>query len=86
MTETVFVTKYALSDGIRECEVIKRDASYVQVKWPGGLNGWQLFQGAETWPTFEAAVRGADAARIKRIASLKKQIAKLEKLTWPKLP
>lgn len=78
---TVFVTKYALSEGIKECEVLRDDREtdgFVRVAWPGGLNGGMLIYSSDAHDSMEDALVAADAARIKKVASLKKQIAKLE--------
>lgn len=73
----VFVTKYALSNGIEEVEVVETCV-------PGllqNVNHSHLHyhtEGKDWHRTMEAAVKKADAMRAKKIASLKKQIAKLE--------
>jgi hypothetical protein len=81
---TVYVTKYTLSDGIiRECTV-DEVASY-------GVSGTQLFVNCPGVPdpiwitisdyewTREKAMEQAESKRRRKIESLKKQIAKLEK-------
>lgn len=86
MSETpkiAYVTRYALSDGITAREIIRLDPDgYASVLWPGGLNG-QYGAFKQDWAaTPEAAIEQAEALRARKIASLKKQIAKLEKLTF----
>ncbi|GJD41289.1 hypothetical protein [Methylobacterium bullatum] len=78
-----YVTKYALSGGIAVREIIRADEDgYAVVRWPGGLNG-QFGIGKGDWsPTLQAAIARAEAMRVAKIASLKKQIAKLEKLEF----
>lgn len=81
-----YVTQYALSAGIRCVEIIREDDDgYANVKWPGGLNGSALFNRNQWSSSAEDAVKRANAMRVAKIASLQKQITKLEKLTF-KLP
>lgn len=76
--EWVFVTKYALTDGINR-GVVKEWFDDGRV-WVRGLwNSLSPDEFATDWP---AAVAQAEAKRIKKIASLRKSIAKLERLTW----
>lgn len=84
---TVYVTKYALTAGIKECTVNERWSSYcneggIYVDWPGGLNGVAVFRNGEWLETREDAVARANHMKRERIASLQKQIAKLEKKTF----
>lgn len=76
--EWVYVTKWALSDGINRMEVHRRWEDGVDVH---GLSNclWVGKEFAEDWPT---AVAQAESMRARRIASLKKSIAKLERMTW----
>jgi hypothetical protein len=79
--KTMFNAKYALSGGITEGEYR-----------PSGTPGWwtkttsrfhdSFKMGASVFETYEEAVQAANVARAKKIASLKKQIAKLEKLEF----
>lgn len=78
--QNVWLTKYALSDGITE-QVVKSfyESGYVT------LDGhqWNSYKvGSDVHASYEEAVAAAKAQREKRIASLKKQIAKLEKLAF----
>jgi len=74
--QTVWLSKYALSGGIAEYQAEIRDGR----AYPGepfmSYTGFDLGKDAHT--TREAAVAAADIARKKKVASLKKQIAKLE--------
>lgn len=74
----VYVTKYACSTGIKiiECR-IKSDGYASRL-----LGGWSWFSKKEWFRTFDEAVADANARRAKRIASLKKQLAKLEAREW----
>lgn len=77
---TAYITKYALSSGIREATVERFASAPTMVSEVGALfvnhhgNDWHL--------TKEDAVKRAEAMRIAKIASLEKQIAKLRKLKF----
>ena len=79
----IWISKYALSGGIteHECEHPKADGAYVYPGKPfAGYVGFKLGRDAHTTP--EEAAKAAEAARTKKIASLRKQIAKLEKMSF----
>lgn len=76
----VFVTKYALTKGIKRCEVSSRTDGFVYVLWPGSMS--LQVRNNEAFDSFEAAAEKAYDMRDDRIISLKKQIAKLEKMKW----
>lgn len=78
-----FITKYALSSGIEEIDIPAHPSedgylSHTQA------NPWrQHFYNSNEWHRSEAdAVARAEEMRTKKISSLKKQIAKLEKMTF----
>lgn len=74
-----FITKYALTRGIRKATLKVDGAGYASER-PFSFLG---FSGKSGWArTKEEAVKQAEAMRKKKIASLKKQIAKLEKLEF----
>lgn len=79
----VWISKYASSEVIFERET---DPNYlwrpsgIYVRVDGLYGSYKLGRDAHT--TREAAVAAAEAMRIKKIASLREQIAKLEKLTF----
>lgn len=79
-TFKVFITKYALTSGIKEMEV--------EEYYPGnvkrlGLNHDYFHgEGKEWHRTRESAMKKAEEMRVKKIASLKNQIVKLEKLKF----
>lgn len=79
----VFVTKYALSMGdIEDIEVrqpLANSPDYVS-RADGTYRGHRL--GIDAFERREDAVVAANTARDKKIASLKKQIAKLEALRF----
>lgn len=75
----VWITKYALTDGIKELEVKQSEEYPDMVK--GGLeyDSYYHGEGREWHKTYESAVARAEEMRLKKIDSLKKQIAKWEK-------
>lgn len=77
----VFITKHALTRGIKEieAEVIKSDYHNVEyVRY-----GYQCFSiGTNAFLNKADAIKKAEEMRNKKIASLKKQIEKLEKLRF----
>lgn len=80
----VWITKYALTAGICERDVreLAEDGRHVFVSEDGALNGWAMYHGNDWHETREDAVACAEEMRTAKIASLKKSIAKLEKLTF----
>lgn len=75
----VYITKYSLTEGIIEKEAeqfTETGVKTVNEQWP------QYFHKPYWHETMQDALKHADELRIKKIASLKKQIAKLEKLTF----
>ena len=77
----VFITKYALTSGIKELEVTTTDRS------PSMVSGTGLFEnyhgeGREWHKTLEGAKDRAELMRDLKITSLKKQINKLEKMVF----
>lgn len=81
--KTVWVTKYALTRGIAECEIVDAPdwTSVVWVIWPG-----EPYQTSTTTmerhPTREAALTRANEMKAAKIASLKRQIERLEALVF----
>jgi hypothetical protein len=75
----VWITKYALSEGIKEAESksIESDYGYLSVE-----GYWSSFSRKEYATTKEDAIKQANDKRIKKIASLKKQISNLENLKF----
>jgi hypothetical protein len=81
----VWVTKYALSTGIVGCVV---DSSWtskcsdggVYVKWDGGLNGVLKVSKSEYADKLEEAQAQVKAEATRKLASLDKQRAKIEKI------
>lgn len=84
-----WITKYALTDGI--CEVEGEIYDYPHhigryFKVTGGYrvdDNWQVYFYYDSWhETKASAIEKAESMRTKKIESLKKQIAKLEKLRF----
>lgn len=79
----VYITKYALSTGIEKidtelCKSPIDNRYYVQVYYN------RYYIGLEAFTIESQAIEKAEEMKIKKIASLKKQIEKLEKLNFKK--
>lgn len=77
----MWTSKFALTSRIIEIPVrfSSNGDEYAYDARPGS-NGWTSFKvGRDIHETYQQAVTAAEQARAKKIASLKKQIAKLEK-------
>lgn len=75
----VYLIRYALSSGIERIEGEIADGGYFSTK----VNGmFQCYPKGDWALTEEEAAHKAGIKRDKKIASLKKQIEKLEKLTF----
>lgn len=81
-TKTMYLSKYALTDGIKSVEAPAKDDH--------GGTGWICPVGYMTYykigrdihETHAGAVTAAEAARLKKIKSLKAQLKKMEALTF----
>lgn len=78
MTTKMWITSYALTAGIEVREGRVSDGFF----HPEGRTFSYFRVGRDAHPTMEEAVKAAELARQKKIASLKKQLAKLEKLNF----
>ena len=79
----VWITKYALSRGVYEAEVEETNQTGMVVHRQEGLYpAYYQGEGTDWHRTEEAAKTRASAMAKAKIASLKKQISKLEKLTF----
>ena len=79
----VWISKNALSTGIRKAEVEPSDLSWGMVCEIGkGIEGYFHGEGKDWHRSRVSAVEKAEEMRAAKMASLKKQIAKLEKLTF----
>lgn len=76
----VWVTKYALTNGIEEVEVNVNEnlASVVGARFPTYYHG----EGKEWHRTREQAVKRAEDMRAARLKSLSKQVKRIEALTF----
>lgn len=79
-TRTYYLSKYALSGGIKELEGEVLEFNGRQFVEYGRFNSYAL--GTEIHETRAEAVMAAEAMRVKKIASLRKQIAKLEAMKF----
>lgn len=84
--EKIYVTKYALTSGLKEIEA-EIDPCYREggktVEYARDLGGYNSYVlGKEAFRSFEEAKREAEEIRRRKIESLKKQIAKLEKIKF----
>lgn len=75
-----WITKYALTSGI--IEVNDAEESGDMICYKHGSPYVQYAHGEDWWTNFEVAKNRAEQMRQAKIASLKKQIAKLEKLEF----
>ncbi len=78
----VYITKYALTSGILVRELIEQKENYVRVQEDNGLNGWNMYHGRDWHLDEQSAKDRAEEMRVAKIASLRKSIAKLEKVTF----
>ncbi|ABY30819.1 hypothetical protein [Methylorubrum extorquens] len=80
----MWVSKYALSAGIRECEVVPDPGweNIIQVKCVGSSRGQEGLGRSEWHTTFEAARARAEDMRAAEIRRLKPQIMKMEALMF----
>ncbi len=77
---TAYITKHALSVGIREALVERFAAAPTMVSEPGKL--FANYHGDDWHFTMEDAVERAEEMRAAKLVSLEKQIAKLRKLKF----
>ena len=84
MVQKVFITKYALTGGIKECELdVTLDDTNFKKKCYGKFKGFsQGFYNDDFHLTIEDALKDAEKRRKKKIESLKKQIVKLEQMSF----
>ena len=80
-TIKVWISKYALSEGVFE---LCAETTSVEGMISDPINRCRMFhdEGKDWHRTREGAIAKAEQMRLAKIASLKKQIAKLEKLKF----
>lgn len=79
---TLWITKYALTSGIYEREQIEIDGDMAIVLEPKSIGGKNYYHGKDWHVTRDAALARAEDMRLAKIASLEKQLVKLEKLNF----
>lgn len=79
-TMKVWVTKCVFTQGIRVVDVMVPGGASTVVRTPSPYV--QFFYGSDWHLTKEAAIQEAEKMRLKKIASLKKQIVKLEEMRF----
>jgi len=78
----VWISKYALTQGIFEMEA-EQDKTYPSMVTRIGNNLETYHEEGRDWHlTKESAIKKAEEMRLKKIESVKKQLAKLEKLKF----
>ena len=77
----VWITKYALTDGIIEADAELCGLDIISASWDNGAR-CNNFKGEEWWSTKKNAIEKAEEMRQKKIASLKAQIEKLEEMSF----
>lgn len=82
MKKTIFIFKYALSDGILKVVAEISEDGCARYKTPGDCFAKHYSRSAYAL-TFEEAKKKAEEMRKRKIASVKKQLERLEKLTFP---
>jgi hypothetical protein len=78
-TATVYVTKYALTEGIQKKEVAIRDSGYAT---PIGDRFANSLTPKEYFHSIDEAIADCETRRQKKMLSLKKQYNKLEKMKF----
>jgi hypothetical protein len=79
----VWITKYALTSGIMEIEAEFCESMSTMVSYRAKGAQYDQYAHGNDWHTdIESAKTKAKQMRLAKIASLKKQIAKLEKLEF----
>ena len=77
----VWITKYALTNEIIEAEAEPCGFDIISASWDNGTR-CNNFKGDEWWSRKKNAIEKAEEMRQKKIASLKKQIEKLERMRF----
>ena len=78
----VWITKYALSGGIEERDAELCGNDMVAIRTPNGFINYIHKEGRDWHLSQAQALLRAEEMRAAKIASLKKQIAKLEKMKF----
>lgn len=78
----VFITKYALTEGIKEIETDIRKNEVGNYEYVFYGNHYFFYIGKDAFTDKSEALKKAEEMKIRKIASLRKQIEKLEKLSF----
>ena len=78
----VWITKYALTDGIAEANVEPVLFDCVSITDIISPVPWRIFNKGEWHPDKESAIKKAEEMRQEKIEILKKQIEELEKIRF----
>lgn len=78
--KSLWVSKYALTDGIKTADWDEKVSDYGYVFPHGYCQGFKF--GQEAHETQAEAKQAAEKKRLAKIASLKKQLAKLEAMSF----
>lgn len=73
----MWCSKYALTEGVFEFDPIEVDEDYA---WKDRFTLLKL--GRDAWESKEDAIADAEKRRIRKIASVRKQLSKLEKMNF----
>lgn len=81
---TAYITRYALTAGIKAVEGnVCNPGGNEFFQWRGAPGEFMQYAHGNDWHlTKEAAVKRAEEMRVKKIASVEKQLAKLKKLAF----
>jgi hypothetical protein len=84
MLQKIFITKCALTEGIKEAEMeVTLKDDYFKKKCHGKFNGFlTMFFNDDFHLTMEDAIEDAKKRQAKKIAYLEKQLLKLKKITF----
>lgn len=79
----VFITKYALTSGIKEMELDIRKTDFAESPDYVRDASWTLFFiGKDAFLNKDDAIKRAEEMRKKKVASLEKQLDKLKRLSF----
>lgn len=78
----VFITRYALTKGIQEIEAVEVSKGMIKAAPAPGSCYVSYYHGNDWHLTYEAAQLRAEAMVAKKLKTLRKQVAKLEKLSF----
>lgn len=79
-----YITKHALTKGVQEveCEHSRKIAGMIEVEDELSINRTALYHSGEWWTNRAEALMYAERMRQKKLASLQRQIRKLEAMKF----